>query len=175
MKNTAFIVMLTTMFALATAPALAAVKVFLLAGQSNMLGVGRASETPAPYKVPQTNVKYWKTDGTGTGEGWVNLRPRIVRDFFGPEVTFGYTLKHSIFPNDSIYLVKYAIGGTTSDQPIGNPTAPATATRASKSAIKAAMQNLANAHLSPSIAGMIWMQGEAEAHTGVGAPQYAAI
>ena len=42
MKNAAFIVMVTTVLAFATAPAFAAVKVFLLAGQSNMLGVGTA-------------------------------------------------------------------------------------------------------------------------------------
>jgi hypothetical protein len=43
-----------------------------------------------------------------------NVRPRIVRDYFGPEVTFGYMLKHSIFPDDGIYLVKHAIGGSIS-------------------------------------------------------------
>ena len=88
MKHTAFLALLTTVLALPIAPAGAAVKVFLLAGQSNMLGVGPAAEMPAPYKAPQPDVKYWRTDGTGRGEGWVELRPRIVRDFFGPEVTF---------------------------------------------------------------------------------------
>ncbi len=87
-------------------------------------------------------------------------------------MTFGYTLKHSIFPNDSIYLVKYAIGGTslTTDW---KPDGTGYCYDGFKSAVKAAMQNLANAKLSPSIAGMIWMQGEAEAHTGAGAMQYA--
>ncbi len=172
MKSATFMVALTTLLAFATAPASAAVKVFLLAGQSNMLGVGTASEMPAPYKAPQTNVKYWKTDGTGKGDGWVDLQPRIVRDFFGPEVTFGYTLKKSIFPDDSIYLVKYAIGGTTlyADW---KPDGTGYCYNGFKAAVKAAMQNLAKANLSPTIAGMVWMQGEAEAHTGVGAPQYA--
>ncbi len=53
------LVTLTTLLAFATAPARAAVKVCLLAGQSNMLGVGTAAEMPAPYNAPQTNVKYW--------------------------------------------------------------------------------------------------------------------
>ena len=173
MKNVAVLAALMTVFAFAAAPAFAAVKVFLLAGQSNMLGVGTASEMPAPYNVPQTNVKYWKTDGTGRGEGWVDLRPRIVRDFFGPEVTFGHTLANSIFPNDRIYLVKYAIGGTTLTTD-WKPDGTGYCYTAFKAAVKAAMQNLTLANLSPSIAGMIWMQGEGEAHTGVGSRQYAA-
>jgi alpha-L-fucosidase len=164
--------MFTTVFALATTPATAAVKVFLLAGQSNMQGVGTATEAPAPYKTPQTDVKYWQTDGYGKEEGWTDLRPKIVPDFFGPELSFGYTLKHSVFPNDSIYLVKYGIGGTTlvADW---RPDGTGYCYNGFKAAVSAAMRNLTNAGLAPSIAGMIWMQGEGEAHTGVGAAQYA--
>ena len=173
MKNTALTVALTITVALATAPATAAVKVFLMAGQSNMQGVGTATEAPAPYKAPQTDVKYWQTDGYGKEEGWTDLRPKIVRDFFGPELSFGYTLKHSVFPNDSIYLVKYGIGGTTlvADW---RPDGTGYCYNGFKAAVSAAMRNLTNAGLAPSIVGMIWMQGEGEAHTSVGAAQYAA-
>ncbi len=46
------------------------------------------------------------------------MRPRIVRDDFGPEVTFGYMLKHSIFPDDGIYLVKIGFSECGSDDPL---------------------------------------------------------
>ena len=66
-------------------------------------------------------------------------------------------------------MVKYAIGGTTLTTD-WKPDGTGYCYTAFKAAVKAAMQNLTRANLSPSIAGMIWMQGEGEAHTGVGSP-----
>jgi hypothetical protein len=184
------------------APATAATKVFLLGGQSNMEGVGGMYETyengqyhdyvvpvPSPYDAPQPAVKLWNYLGTnangnggdGYGNGWVTLEPiygypgYAPIKCFGPEVTFGYTL-HNLFPNDDIYLVKYAKSGTrlaTDWNPAGvSPSGDCY--RTFQARVDGAMQNLTDAGLSPAIAGMIWMQGEGDAKSDSQAAAYAA-
>ena len=54
-------------------------------------------------------MKFWNN----ASGGWVNLQGGFGANstYFGPEVSFGSQL-HALFPTDSIYLVKYAVGGT---------------------------------------------------------------
>ena len=141
---------------LAAAPTAAATKVFLLAGQSNMVGVGVSAELPGPYNAPQSNVKIWSN-------GWADLQPGST--YFGPEVTFGYQIAHVAFPDDDVYLVKYAVGATMLATH-WNPNGSGECYNAFKTTVNAAMQNLTNARLSPTIAGMLWMQGESDAANG---------
>ena len=44
-------------------------KVFLLGGQSNMVGAGNTAELEKPYSEPQADVKIWR------GGGWADLGP----------------------------------------------------------------------------------------------------
>ena len=149
---------------------MAATKVFSLGGQSNMDGWALTSEMPAPYNVPQPDVKYWNDNG------WADLQGGFGQSSssFGPEVSFGSSL-HAMFPNDSIYLVKYAAGGTALADPAGQwtPNGSGWVYNNFKSTADAALQNLRNAGLSPSIAGMAWMQGESDAVNPSYAPTYA--
>ena len=87
----------------------AATKVFLLGGQSNMVGLGEVAQLASPYNAPQPAVKFWDN----ASNGWVNLQGGFGANsnYFGPEVSFGSRL-HALFPTDSIYLVKYAVGTT---------------------------------------------------------------
>ena len=162
MKNTVSVVAIVVGLAWAVAPSTAATKVFLLAGQSNMDGYGISGALPAPYNAPQPAVHFW------SNSGWTNLRGGLGSSTagyaaFGPEVTFGYQI-HAMFPGDNVYLVKYAAGGTAladaADQ--WTPDGNGGVYNAFKPTVEAALLNLANAGLSPSIAGMIWMQGEAD-------------
>jgi hypothetical protein len=170
MKKAAFIVVLMTMFAFATAPAFAAVKVFLLAGQSNMVGFGDSAGLSAPYNAVQNNVNFW-SNGTNS---WVPLQPGVTRTgdplYFGPEVSFGRTIKN-LNPNDSIYLVKYAMGSTNLAVN-WNPNGTGANYNTFKTVVSNALKKLTNAGLSPTIAGMAWMQGEADV-TDTYAPHYA--
>lgn len=166
MKPTACMIALVTSLFGAVAPTLAETKVFLLGGQSNMDGYGsNAAELPAPYNVPQPDVKFWHNNGWEDLQGGFGSSPA----FFGPEVTFGYQI-HAMFPDDDIYLVKYAVGGTALADPANEwtPNGSGTTYNTFKATANAALQNLRNAGLSPTIAGMIWMQGEADT-----APAYA--
>jgi hypothetical protein len=160
-----------------TTPAHAETKVFLLGGQSNMAGVGAwpggdtgrgyypaDANCPAPYNAPQAAVKFWNG-------GWENLQPGfgyLSGTEFGPEVSFGYTLHNSIFPTDEIYLVKYAVSSTALAPSAHQWTPDGTGTTYNtfESIVNAALSNLSASGKSPTIAGMIWMQGESDAYNG---------
>ena len=167
-RHCRIIAAITISIFLSTAPAVAATKVFLLGGQSNMDGRALVSTIYSPYGQQQPDVKIWDY-WNRNGGGWQDLRPGYTTDYgfgnrYGPEVSFGYAL-NGLFPGDDIYLVKYANGGTT--QAVGwNPNGSGVEYNMFKSAAFAALQNLTSAGKSPEIAGMIWMQGESDALDG---------
>jgi hypothetical protein len=176
---------------LLTSPVSAATLVFLLGGQSNMSGVGGYSgyihdsspwsdppynkadaPCPAPYDKPLPAVRFWNfgygkkpadfVNAPQAGDGWVDLRPGFGyrADQFGPELSFGHRL-HQQLPDDDIYLIKHAIGGTSLAgdwNPDPKNTGPQYKTF--KQRVDAAMANLKKAGKDPTIVGMIWMQGE---------------
>ena len=153
--------------ALAASPVAAATKVFLLGGQSNMAGRGQANELTTPYNVAQTSVKLWSNR---TGNAWVDLQGGFGAESpdFGPEVSFGYAVKR-LFPADEIYLIKYGIPATNlafNWKPSGTgtvSTAEGYYYNVFQDTTNAAINNLIAAGKSPSIAGMLWMQGESDA------------
>lgn len=141
----------------------AATRVFLLAGQSNMVGVGEASDLKAPYDKPPANVKIWG------GKGWKELGPGVSNkpNRFGPEIAFGHAMSKA-YPDDEIYLIKYAAGGTA----LYNDWSPKEGGPQYKqfmSTAQAALKNLDEAGVKYSIDGMLWMQGESDAYEGQGA------
>jgi hypothetical protein len=177
-------------FLLSAVPASAATKVFLLAGQSNMSGVGGYSgylhespwadppydhadvPCPEPYCSPLHAVKFWNY-GYGkkpaefvndplVGDGWVDLQPGFGHraDQFGPELGFGHRL-HQLFPKDDIYLIKSAYGGTNlAEQWNPNPKTMGPRYKQFHERVHAALANLTKAGRHPKVVGMIWMQGE---------------
>jgi hypothetical protein len=181
------------MLLVTSSPVAAETKVFLLAGQSNMAGVGGYSgylsgapwttppygqgpdaPCPSPYNQPLSAVKFWNYTPDqnpipggdeikpGVGTGWVDLQQgygalRNHGPQFGPELSFGARL-HDLYPNDNIYLIKYGLSSTNlaaNWNPSGGDCYNAFDAR-----VNAAMANLTAAGKSPTIAGMIWMQGE---------------
>ena len=168
--------MFVVILILAAAPAMAGTEVYLLGGQSNMLGLGGTGygdiAPPAPYSSAQGNVFIWNA----TTGAWSNLQngfgfPATASgSAFGPELSLGYQL-HAADPTDNIYLIKYAVGGTNlaSDW---NPNGTGACFNAFKSEVNTAMQNLTTAKLSPTIAGMFWMQGETDASDQANAQAY---
>lgn len=153
------------------ASATAATKVFLLAGQSNMGGCGVSAElvgTLAKYNEPQSRVKRWD----GSGNQWLaNSSTFGGGGWFGPEISFGYEMQAAL-PKDNIYLVKWSYGGTSLYSDWKPGTTPGWCYESFKSTALAAIKNLADANLTPEIAGMLWMQGEADAAAPAFAPQY---
>lgn len=91
-------------------------RVFIFAGQSNMVGADADAKHIDDYPdfrgagEPQNEILYSYTLGNGdeASKGWVPLKP--LRSF-GPEVTFGRSVKRNApFP---IAIIKSAVGGTT--------------------------------------------------------------
>jgi len=77
-------------------------RVFILSGQSNMVGQGEAEELPEAYRKPHDRIRIW-CEG-----GWQYLVPHRR---FGPEVGMAHELAKA-WPDDTIGVIKVAIGGT---------------------------------------------------------------
>lgn len=173
MKNLLCIIAIVMTLVLAAVPARAATKVFLLAGQSNMVGLGKVSELTAPYNQSQPGVNFWNS----VTNQWVALQGGLPVDegstdhslYFGPEVSFGYAM-HNAFPADSIYLIKYAASGSgLADntavpagtwKPSQTTSNPVRLYSSFKSVVTTAMATITSEP--PTIAGMLWMQGESD-------------
>ncbi len=77
-------------------------RVFLLAGQSNMTGQGRANELKPPFNEPHERIRIWANNR------WEYFVPKKS---FGPGVNLAHELVRH-WPNDTIGVIKVAIGGT---------------------------------------------------------------
>jgi len=107
-------------------------RLYFLAGQSNMEGLGRVSELPKERTGIVTGVMIYHSnsapddmdyDGLGV---WESLRPghgygfstdgtgNIYSDLFGPELAFAQALRE-LEPKQNVALIKYARSGTSID------------------------------------------------------------
>ncbi len=134
------------------------VKIFLLGGQSNMVGSGNCAELKPPYSEPQPKVNFWNR----REKKWVPLAAGIESGGkrFGPEVAFGNAIE-KVLSDEKVYLVKYAAGGTA----LYNDWAPTKGgqyVQFMKTA-KEALANLDDAGIKYEIVGMLWLQGESDA------------
>ncbi len=82
------------------------VKVFIFAGQSNMVGRSDPKLLPDEYRQPLANVHLY------ANQAWRELAgPVRGRDGVGPEVSAARLLADA-FPEEEIVIVKTAVGGT---------------------------------------------------------------
>jgi len=140
------------------------VKVFLLAGQSNMSGRAPASGLPTALQAPQGDVLFYYASSLTT------LRPGSGTDF-GPEVTFGRTVADA-FPSETFAPIKYAVGGTDLNND-WDPSGGSSYTNF-RNKVTDGLAALTSAGYEPEIVGMLWTQGERDAKTGRTAAQYEA-
>jgi len=140
------------------------VKVFLLGGQSNMVGnFTLSSELPAALQDPQADVLYYPGALT-------TLRPGFGLEF-GPEVSFGRSVADA-FPAETFCLIQRAVNGS-SLLVSWNP-ATGTSYAAFRTRVESGLAALTAAGHSYEIVGMLWTQGEAEAANGTTTPTYQA-
>lgn len=167
-------------------------QVFFLGGQSNMDGYGYVSELPAQLKTNQPvmifhgNGVFDNQKGGGLGK-WTHLQPghgagfqsdgnRVTySDRFGPELSFAQSITNQ-FPNKRIALIKYAVGGTGLHLNTGfSNWSPDFVEGTGQNQYDFALNTIRNAFSSHDIdndgeldtlipAGILWMQGEADAH-----------
>ena len=82
-------------------------KVFLLGGQSNMVGSGDVMDLKPPNNEPLQSIKIWNPE-----KKWIVLEPaHDGRNEFDPEIGFAHEIT-KLLPNDDIRIIKYAANGT---------------------------------------------------------------
>ncbi|KNY25587.1 sialate O-acetylesterase [Pseudobacteroides cellulosolvens] len=149
-------------------PSGAPYKIFLLAGQSNMAGIGMNHELTPEYKEPIENVKIYAsgTVDNGIAGTWGTLKIGYGSGIgcFGPELIFGRDIA-KLMPDSKILLIKEGWSGTSLCGDWRPPSAGGTTGKLYTSFITNTKKALAA--LSPGtqyeIAGMCWMQGESDA------------
>jgi len=145
-------------------------RIFLLAGQSNMAGAGlydhlKKSEQKAPERVKIWNKNQWQDIGPGVSAN---------KGRFGPELAFGHAMRKA-FPEDDIYLIKTAAGGTSMHKHwhFGGGRGPLL--KRFLTSVQAAFENLDEGGVKYTIDGFLWMQGESDAAQGKGAEYEASL
>jgi Carbohydrate esterase, sialic acid-specific acetylesterase len=133
-------------------------RVFLLMGQSNMVGHGKADKLVPPYNEPHPRIRIW-----ARGK-WQYLIPKSN---FGPEVSFAHELA-TLFPSDTIGIIKVAVGGTGMNawKPDWEWSAASKTGDALKGSLYRDMVNaFAGAHEVSDfqLCGLIWKQGDRDA------------
>jgi hypothetical protein len=128
------------------------VKVFLLAGQSNMRGLGNPADLKAPYTEPPAGVRIWE------GKSWVPLVARGKN--FGPEIAFGHAMAKQM-PDVEIRLIKSAVSGSN----LHTHWAPTNGNcyMGFMKTARAALADLDANKVPYEIVGMLWLQGESDA------------
>jgi len=156
---------------LASAPSLWAqpIKVFIMAGQSNMIGSGNNAylpTQPVDLTQPQPDVKfhYWMLWGGGTyaAPDWTQMENIIGVPGYGSEITFGRSVTDAL-PDAETAIIKVAASGTGID--LWNPdrTTYPMLYASMQNEVSFAMGQLVDAGYSPEIAGFVWVQGDSDA------------
>ena len=161
-------IVLVSMFVFFSSASKADELVFILAGQSNMVGQGNTQELAANYQRTPKNVDFYFN-------GYKTELNRFSH--FGPEIGFAHELARYV-PNKKIKLIKFAVGGTSlfawdpkwnaaKAHSTGNSSSGALFKKLIKTAKIPFNQNESN------LAGILWMQGEADAKYPNAAQTYA--
>ena len=152
----------------------ARVRVYILAGQSNMSGCDDVRNIDPTWQATlHEPMVYW--DMQTPNPGFVPLTPgtstascSLVAPefFFGPELSFGRELVE-MYPDEQVLLIKFAVGGTdlysqwttpTGEFPMGGPLWIQL-----KLTIDNALNDLLAQGYEYQIDGFLWMQGESDA------------
>ncbi len=143
------------------------IKLFILAGQSNMVGFSsNMNDLPDRLKKSQEKVIWYNNSNQ-----WSALQPPTEpspliqwwpaeKIGFGPEISFGDTISKQL--NQTVALVKYAKGGTSLAED-WNPAIANSLYHAMKERVEGAIADLNSRGYLVEISGFIWMQGESDA------------
>jgi len=133
---------------------LAGERIYLMAGQSNMMGLAKTYQLPTTLKRTPANVTFYYQG-----------RPRKLAQYshFGPEVSFAHQIARA-FPQDQHIIIKFAATGSHIQQWLpGQPLY--------KGMLRQLGFSVKRDH--PKIEAILWMQGESDALNHARASQYA--
>ena len=125
-----------------------------------MAGIGKAAKLQPPYSKPFSKVKIWDAKA----QTWTNLSPAFGNKYgqFGPEISFGHAIAE-VFSGEDIRLIKHAVGGTALYDD-WDPKIKGDQYVIFLKTVKAALAELDSSKVKYEISGMLWLQGESDAH-----------
>ncbi|MEM6452626.1 MAG: sialate O-acetylesterase [Cyanobacteria bacterium P01_D01_bin.105] len=143
------------------------VSVYLMAGQSNLVGEARASNLAPSYANPFPDVKIWSapnSDFVTLALGYDGQTTHI-----GPEFSFGRRISQR--SGEAVYVVKHGLGGTSLAQD-WNPDGSGPQYNAFTQTVDTALAELKASGVRYEIDGLVWMQGESDTYQDTFAPKY---
>ncbi|MBI5548897.1 MAG: hypothetical protein HY901_33870 [Deltaproteobacteria bacterium] len=147
--------------------------VYVMAGQSNMVGLGKSADLTVAQAAPVANaVIYYDScvhPNTHT-KRWLPLGPGFgaLDDRFGPELGFGRRWRE-LYPDRALAIIKVAEGGTALHDRWKARTGDLYQLLLSEA--QAQLADL-SARGRPQLAGFLWMQGESDAVEAAAADLY---
>jgi hypothetical protein len=158
------------------------VRVFVVAGQSNMLGTGKMEDLPTePVDLtqPRDDIAYHfliRGAHPHVAADWSPLRPLwpgFVGTTYGAELTFGRRIAEQ-FPGESIAIIKVAQGGTDLQGDWHPSGENGTTYQAMIDHVALALGQLEAAGDEPVLSGFVWVQGSGDANNEAKAIEYEA-
>jgi len=154
-------------------------KVYILAGQSNMSGGGHVVEECLLFDADVGDkVQIWDACIYGRKNEipgkWVSLnqiqrmKKEANNDTIGPEFGFAKAMS-KLYPADEIYLIKVARGGTSIDWWLPDATGKENGYSMLLANLKNALEKIEGDY---EIVGMLWMQGESDSKKQADAEAY---
>lgn len=131
-------------------------QLFILAGQSNMVGVSAKEIISLPKEMQVAQDKALFTEFWGT-----EFKPLLPKNYIGPEVSFGYELSKAL--NKKIAMVKLSEGGTSLEvhwNPSEYNKEKGIGTLYKR--LVDYVKGINSKNKNVKIVGMLWMQGEAD-------------
>lgn len=158
-------------------------KVFIMAGQSNMAGCDDVRNVDPMWTGQIDDVKmYWGNSASPgfeslqTGTSGAPCSDEAPQFYFGPEISFGSDMS-IVFPEDDIVIIKFAVGGSDMFSQWTTPTREfpngGVLWNELKFTIDAALAQLTEMGYQYDIAGFLWMQGESDCDKRYRARKYA--
>ncbi|MEL6816251.1 MAG: sialate O-acetylesterase [Cyanobacteria bacterium J06598_3] len=150
------------------------VSVYLMAGQSNLVGEALVENLDLHYRVSFPAAQIWgispSREGTH-GERFVDLAPGFSSYYLhlGPELSFGRQLVVST--RETVYLIKDGLGATTLETD-WDPNGINNSYDRFTETVDVALATLTAQGIAYEIKGMVWMQGESDVWVPGFAEQY---
>ncbi len=145
----------------------APVSVYLMGGQSNLVGEALFPDLDFAYAQPFPDAKIW----SAPTESFVTLAPGFDGQLtnVGPEFSFGRRIAARM--GERVYLVKYGLGATSLEQD-WNPNGSGPQYNTFRDTVNLALDELTKSGLTYQVKGMVWMQGESDTYDDSFAPRY---
>ncbi|MEL6554482.1 MAG: sialate O-acetylesterase [Cyanobacteria bacterium J06621_11] len=144
------------------------ISVYLLAGQSNLVGEAQvANLTDTSYVQPFSVAQIWSRPQVD----FVDLAPGFDGQMveLGPELSFGRQIVDKT--GENVLLIKYGLGSTTLAED-WQKDGSGTQFNKLKDIVDVALDSLTNQGLTYDIEGLVWMQGESDTYNDAFAGAY---